>query len=135
MGSFRNFMNGRYGMDKLNFFLLILSAGIVITLRIITAFVGYYGLSYLGFIPVVFVIIRALSRNIQMRRIENERFEKFWTGMVKFFRSIPQFFRDRRQYKYFRCPKCRTKLRVPRMGGKTLEITCRNCQEKFKIRA
>ena len=135
MGSFRNFMNGRYGMDKLNLFLLLLSAGLVITLRIVSMFIGFYWMSLFGFIPAVFALIRALSRNIQKRRIENERFMKFWSGMIRFFRSIPQFFRDRKQYKYFRCPKCRTKLRVPRMGGKTLEITCRSCHEKFKIKA
>ena len=135
MGSFRNFMSGRYGMDKLNIFLLILSGGIVITLRIVTSFIGYYWISYLGFIPAVFAIIRFFSRNVQVRRIENERFERFWAGVVKFFRSIPQFFRDRNQYKYFRCPKCDTKMRVPRMGGKKLEVTCRNCKEKFRIKA
>ena len=39
-------------------------------------------------------------------------------------------FRQRKDYRFFRCPSCRTWLRVPRGKGK-LNITCRHCGERF----
>ena len=38
--------------------------------------------------------------------------------------------KGRKQYRYFRCPSCRTQVRVPKGKG-TLRITCPSCHERF----
>ena len=39
-------------------------------------------------------------------------------------------FRQRKEYRFYRCPSCGTWLRVPRDKGR-LQITCRQCGERF----
>ena len=37
---------------------------------------------------------------------------------------------QRKDYKFFTCPSCKTTLRVPRGKGK-IEIVCRRCGSRF----
>ena len=135
MGFFRDFFRGRYGMDRFNVFLFIVSIVLWVILRIVTLFVGFYWITLIAYLPAIYAIFRALSRSLQKRRIENERYMRARQKFLDFFRNIKQWFADRKAYKYFYCPKCRAKLRVPRMGGKTLEVTCRNCGNKFRVKS
>ena len=116
--SFRNFMSGRYGTDRLNMAILI--AGLVASI-LSSLFRGkavcliFWLLSYALMIWAVF---RMLSRNTYKRYQENR----------KFLQLIDRF-KDR-DNRYFDCPKCRQTVRVPRGKGK-ISITCPRCREKF----
>ena len=113
------FMEGRYGPDKLNSFLLwtaviLMVIGLFIpnaTVRLILMAVYYtlWGWS----------IFRMLSRNTWKRFDENKRYVAFLARL-----------RDR-DHRYYRCPKCRQKVRVPKHKGK-ISITCPKCKEKFQ---
>lgn len=116
---FRNFMIGRYGSDKLNTYLLI--AGVV--LMLIGALLGQRGglaswCSLLSYIPLFWCIFRMYSRNIEARRRENAAVQNFLSHL-----------RDR-EHRYYRCPRCRQTVRVPRHRGR-INIRCPKCGEQF----
>lgn len=116
---FRNFMIGRYGSDKLNTYLLI--AGVV--LMLIGALLGQGGglaswCSLLSYIPLFWCIFRMYSRNIEARRRENAAVQNFLAHL-----------RDR-EHRYYRCPRCRQTVRVPRRRGR-INIRCPKCGEQF----
>jgi len=116
--SFRRFMAGRYGTDRLNMTILI--TGVVISLigafirlpvlNLLTTFVSY-GLMF-------WAIYRSFSRNTYRRYEENRRFLQFFDALKD------------RDHRYFDCPKCRQRVRVPRGKGK-IAISCPKCREKF----
>ena len=111
----RRFMYGRYGSDQLGMFLLLLG----VVLALLGSFTRLYWLGFLAYIPLVLAIFRMYSRNIYKRREENQRFMRE-LGPI----------RDR-QHRYYACPRCRQKIRVPRGKGK-IRITCPKCGERFE---
>ena len=116
---FRNFMIGRYGSDKLNTYLL--GAGIVLML-IGSIFGGKSVLaswcSLIAYIPLIWCIFRMYSKNIEARRRENAAFLNFFAHLKD------------KDHRYFRCPRCRQTVRVPRGRGK-INIRCPKCSERF----
>ena len=114
----QRFMQGRYGSDKLNN--LILGVGIVCSLC--SVFVNYYpvrlGLMIVSYIMLFWALFRMLSRKTYKRYQENKKFLNFL-----------QRLRDR-DHRYYRCPKCRQQVRVPKGKGK-IAIRCPKCSEKF----
>ncbi len=110
----QRFMYGRNGVDQLNIALLIL--GMVLCL--IGSFSTWYIVYYLAYIPLFYAIFRMFSRNVAARREENARVVRLWNRI-----------RDR-SHRYFRCPKCRQTVRVPKGKGK-INIRCPKCGESF----
>jgi len=115
---FRQFMQGRYGGDKLNMVILwggviacILSLIIPWQVVKIIFLVISYGL--MGW-----AIFRAFSTNTYKRYQENRKYLRF-TDRLK-----------DRKHRHFECPKCRQPVRVPRGKGR-IAITCPKCREKF----
>lgn len=111
---FARFMYGRYGSDKLNLVLLV--TGLVISL--VGTFSRLLILGYLAWIPFFVVLWRMFSRNISQRRRENQQFLAFFSRLTD------------RENRYFNCPQCRQKVRVPRGKGK-ISIRCPKCGNKF----
>ena len=112
---FRNFMLGRYGSDKLNSVLLI--AGVV--LMVLGSLVKKLAfLTLLAYLPLFWCMFRMYSRNLEARRRENAAF-------VNFFAHLKD-----REHRYFRCPRCKQTVRVPRGRGK-INIRCPKCSERF----
>ena len=120
-------MAGRYGSDQLNNALLLLA----IVLMVIEWVMKWNWMSM--FILALFILcyFRMFSRNIPARQKEYYSFLKVWTPVQKWFRIKKTAFRERKQYKYFRCPGCRQQLRAPRGRGKIL-VTCQRCHKQFK---
>ena len=115
-------MYGRNGFDSLSLALL-LGAVILNFLNNISYLLIYftplYGLgSLLVYAMLFYGLFRALSRNIPARRAELRKWQSFLTRL-----------RDR-ENRYFRCPSCKQKVRVPRHRGK-LSIRCPKCGERF----
>ena len=114
----RRFMEGRYGNDKLNMAILI--AGVVTSL--LSSFLpgallktALWALSY-GLM--IWAIFRCLSRNTYKRYQENRKYLQLLDRVKD------------REHRYYDCPKCRQRVRVPRGKGK-ISITCPRCKEKF----
>ena len=82
----------------------------------------------------VYAFFRILSRNIAKRRDENRRYLEFWNNGV---REVKQFFlrlKGMKTHKYFRCPSCRSRLRMKRGSG-VKTITCPVCRNQFTKKA
>ena len=128
-GMFR-FMQGRRGVDELAIASLVL--GLVFAL-FGTGFRSLL-LYLLGYACEIYAIFRMFSKNVGKRAEENRKFlahVKQRKGKIKaFFLRI----KLRKQYKYFRCPECRTLMRVNRGRGE-VEITCPKCKKTFKKKA
>lgn len=124
-GFFSRFMYGRYGNDKLNVFLVL----VLIGMGIISLFSNSYILIALQFIVLALFLLRFLSKNTYKRRSENEKFLKLSAPVVRFFKSKIRQLKDK-DNKYFKCPKCSAKLRVPKNKGK-ITVTCPVCRHKF----
>ena len=116
--SFRHFMTGRYGNDKLNMTIL----GVAVAISLLSTFIPSAGvklvMTALSYGLLIWSISRTLSRNTYKRYQENRKFLQ-----------IVERAKDR-EHRYFDCPKCRQMVRVPRGKGK-IAITCPRCREKF----
>ena len=114
----RRFMDGRYGMDKLN--MAILWTGVAASLLSALIRVQPLNLIFwlLSYALMFLSIFRILSRNTYKRYQENRKFLQFFDRLKD------------REHRYFDCPKCRQMVRVPRGKGK-ISITCPRCKEKF----
>ncbi len=123
-------MAGRRGADELSLSLLIL--GLVLTFA--SSLTGI-GLLYLvGLASYGLSIFRMFSRKIEKRYAENIKFTAFWHKAVG---AVKQFFnrvKNARSYKYFKCPQCHSRLRLPRKVGE-VTVTCGKCHHAFKQKA
>ncbi len=117
------FFSGRNGFDALNKIILWPS---VINM-LLSNFIPVYWISFAVYIlcaiGIGYSYFRAFSRNLTKRQAENDRYLA-WRNRLKRKRQ------QRKTHCFFRCPKCRAHLRVPKGKGK-ISITCRDCGEKF----
>ena len=128
------FMYGRYGVDELGRDLLYLALGfslLSIVLNIFHVRTVTLVLSLLSILVMIFIIFRALSRNINRRVMENHKYLAKTEKIRTKFRFWRQRFRERKTYRYVRCPHCKNYSRVPRGKGK-IKITCRVCKKQFE---
>jgi len=126
MNWLRNKMYGRYGSDQLGIALLV----IAIIISVVSYFVPVPFLGYLSLAPLVFGIYRIFSKNITKRQQENYKFLKGWYGFKNFFVNFKDNIRARGEFRFFKCPGCGQKVRVPKGKGK-INITCPKCKNKF----
>jgi len=128
---FRRFMYGRYGNDQFNNFILIcaLIAGL---LTIFLRGVAYVAFSMLQMLLLVLWALRAFSKNHFARRKENTSFLALRNRVKPWFNSVSAFFKRLadRNHKYFKCPNCKSRLRVPRGRG-NITVTCPRCKNRF----
>lgn len=130
------YFSGRYGNDELSKF-LSLSGLIVIVLAM---FMSNQLVSLIGVGLAAYGFLRIVSKEKENRRKELSIYIKIKTKIVNFFNGIKNLFTKKNKSKsksremsrgkaVVSCPNCSQKLRVPK--GKTLTITCSNCQHKF----
>ena len=120
----RAMMTDRNGLDKLSIALIVLAL-------VINAFSQFFPLLILfSLIVMIYAVWRVFSKNLAKRRDENYRFTHI-IGDIKDSYEKWRFRRQQsKQYKFFNCPGCKSKLRVPRGKGK-ISITCPRCGLKF----
>lgn len=127
---FARFMQGRYGADQLCNLTLYLALGLTIAdLFLKTGIVGAAGVALY-----VITIVRMLSRNRGKRAAENQRYLFLTANIRKKFRQFIQRQKNRKQYKYFKCPQCRALLRLTRGCGQ-VNVTCARCNHEFSQKA
>ena len=126
----QNWMRGRNGTDQLGIFTLM--TGLVLSL--IGSFSGGGFVSFLGFVFYVVTIFRMCSRNIEARRKENQKYMELTGNFSLKMHQFIQRTRNRKTYKYFRCPECRQLLRLKRGCGEKM-ITCAKCGHQFRQKA
>ena len=124
------FMAGRRGADEFSLALLI--GGMVLSL--LGNLINWPILSLLSIAAYVYCAFRMLSRNLQKRYAENQKFVTTWKRSTSAIRQWWARLRNIRKYKYYRCPQCKSWLRLPRKVGE-VTVTCGSCKHQFKKRA
>ena len=128
--SFARFMSGRYGADNLSYAMVITA----LVMTVIGALSGLGILTLMADALLIVMFVRMLSKDRYRRAHENQVYlEK--TQSVR--RAVTEWMnrvKNSKKYHYFTCPKCRTRLRVPRGVG-NVTITCKSCGNKFDKKA
>ena len=120
----RNFMYGRYGRDHLNLFLTIVS----FILLIIGVFVRAEAAWILLIAALILLTVsyyRMFSRNYAKRYAENQKFLSVIHKITGKKRQLQD-----KDHAYFKCPKCKKQLRVPKGKGR-IQIHCPQCGTDF----
>ena len=128
--AFMTFMAGRYGGDQ--FSRVQVWTGLIIYL--IAVFTGISILSYLGLAMYVWAFFRIFSRNVEKRAAENQRYLQATAKARTSAMQARNRFKNRKEYKYFRCPKCKSYLKLPRNVGE-VTVTCGKCRHQFRKKA
>lgn len=123
---FRRWMTGRYGPDALNRFLSA-AAMVCLLLALLLRLPVLDGLA-LGLLLLSYW--RLFSRDIARRAAENAAFCRARQRLLDTARQKRIEWAQRGQYRYYRCPGCRQRLRVPRGHGR-IAITCPRCRTEF----
>lgn len=123
------FFAGRNGVDQLG------RAVTFVTLAVLVVSMFTHGrvsevLFILALLGIVYMYFRMFSKNVAKRRAENAKFMQKTYSMRTWFRGLGERWRQRREYKFFRCPGCGTLLRVPRGKGR-IKIVCHKCGNSF----
>lgn len=115
----RDFMAGRYGQDQLGICLFVAGLVMMVPGMILGRFFPWaVAFNILSWILLLWCIYRIYSRNIAARAKENRAFVGFFSRLKD------------RKHRYYRCPSCRQRVRVPRGRGK-ISIRCPKCTNKF----
>ena len=128
--SLTRFMSGRYGADQLGMTMLWTS----LIMSIIGSFAKVPLLTLLADALLIWMFFRMLSKNRYKRQHENQVYlQKTYTlrqGMSEWMNRV----KNSKKYRYFTCPQCKKRLRVPRGVG-SITITCKGCGNKFDKKA
>lgn len=129
MNKLRKIMEGRYGGDQLSVAFLLLG--------ILFSFIGRLAriplLSSIAFVPLLISIFRIFSKDISKRSMENYKFAILISPIYSRYKRSIQAIKSRKTYKHFKCPNCKSKLRLPKGKGRVM-ITCPRCKERFERR-
>lgn len=126
MNWLQRMMAGRYGTDQLSLALIV-----VYFILLLLSYLPYcWFLSWLGLLLFAVVLFRTMSRNITKRYRENQKFLHIWYPVKNWFTGKKRRFEGSKTHRYYKCPKCRQALRVPKGRGK-IKITCPKCHEEF----
>jgi hypothetical protein len=139
---FQKLFYGRNGIDMFSAFLLVLS-------------VLFFGLPHflwvIGILLIAYALFRAFSRNVEKRRRElyafngvmqkisyffmniSKRLWPFFTRIKKRFATSNMRWKQRKEYVFIKCKKCKKLLRLPRGKGKIV-VTCPVCHNECTIK-
>lgn len=130
MDRFKKMMSGRYGVDQLSNFMITIS----ILLIVASNAWKLPALNILSMTLLISSYARVFSRNIAKRYQENLRFSNYWNPIKYKLLGFKNRIKSIRTHKYFKCPSCSQKLRVPRGKGK-INVNCSKCHTKFEARS
>lgn len=129
MKKLREIMYGRYGTDQLSKALLLIG--------VILALIGQLTkkplFSFISYVPLLISIYRMFSKDISNRSMENYKFTMYLSTAYSRYKKMQKQFKERKTHKYYKCPNCKTELRLPKGKGKII-ITCPKCKDKFEKR-
>mgnify|MGYP000349810700 CR=1 FL=1 len=118
-------MIGRYGADELAkhrallhwycFFVDVSRLGIFIWLAIAL---------------MIYSTWRMFSKNISARYAENQKYLNYRYQMAVKWNRFKKHLAQRKNYRFYKCPQCKQKVRVPKGRGKIC-ITCPKCRTEF----
>ena len=117
---------GRYRVDQLSILLL----AVALLCSFIAQLFRLPWLMLLYYAGMIYAFWRMFSRNYAARSRENQKLLSFAYKVRARFRILRRRIRDRKMYRYLKCPSCGQYLRVPKGKG-NIEITCSTCRTSF----
>ena len=124
------FMQGRNGFDQLSQFLNML----VLVIFVISLFVKWPPIYYLGLGLLVYMYFRVFSRNIPKRYAENQKFLSLKNKWAYKWENHKRLREQKKVYHIYNCPYCKQKIRIPKGKGSII-ITCPKCKQEFGKRS
>lgn len=118
--------SGRQGMDELSRTLFWWGlAGVLLSLLLGRLWMGVPGMAlrWVGILLLALAFLRAFSRMIPQRELENEVYVEYLTRQARKWERRRERFRQRKEYVFFKCPGCGAYIRVPRGKGR-IHINC-----------
>ena len=73
---------------------------------------------------------RMFSKNISARYAENQKYLNYRYQMAVKWDRFKKHLAQRKNYRFYKCPQCKQKVRVPKGRGKIC-ITCPKCRTEF----
>lgn len=122
---FYRFMQGRYGNDPLNRFLMIVA---LIAMILSIVWKSQFYLLAIGFLG--WGYYRMFSRKVYTRAMENQRYLDVRNKALGRLNREKNLLAQKKKYHIYKCPGCGQKVRVPRGKGK-IEVHCPKCGENF----
>lgn len=120
------FMIGRYGLDQLSNAMFTSSIAVILGSILLKS----SALNTVGIVILLLGYLRMFSKNTSARYRENQKFLGLFGNLKKKTAGYKETAKNRSQYKYFKCPSCGQKLRVPRGKGR-VSINCPKCRNTF----
>ncbi len=121
----RRFMYGRYGIDGLGKFILVVALIVMLASSFIPNEYPRRGTLVVSWLLLALEYFRIFSVKRDKRARENYKYYMFLNSVKGIFGKGPDG-----NYRFFTCPGCKKKVKVPKHHGK-IEITCRNCGTVF----
>ena len=128
--SFASFMAGRYGADQLGMTMFWTA----LILSIVGSFSRVGLLTLMADALLLLMFWRMLSKDRLKRQHENQTYLQKTYGARKAVTEWINRVKNGKKYRYFTCPQCKKRLRVPRGVG-NITITCKGCGNKFDKKA
>ena len=122
----RSFMMGRYGQDELSQLLAIVSLICLVLFFLCRVQIFYI----LAFVLLIYSLFRVMSKNHDNRRAEREVYVSAKNAVKKQFGYIKNKYTHRKTHRYYKCPRCKQALRVPKGKG-SITISCPKCGNQF----
>ena len=122
----QGFMAGRYGTDQLSKLILWISLA-CLAVSMFTRLNVFY---ILGLVLLIYTYYRMFSRNVAKRYAENQKYLNWRYGFAVRRNKRKVHWEQRKIYRFYKCPRCRQKVRVPKGKGK-VAITCPKCRMEF----
>ncbi len=127
---FRRFMQGRNGVDELSQAINV----VALVLLLISLFTHWTITYVLGLGLMFYAYFRIFSKNVPKRYAENQKYRNFRYDWAIKKNKKKQEWEQRKIYRFFRCPMCKQRVRVPKGRGKIC-ITCPKCKAEFVKRS
>ncbi len=117
---------GRYGFDELS----RVGLWVTVAFMALSLFTKNHAFYLLGLLLLALCYFRVFSRKVEKRREENQKFLGMRRlGAVKW--NAAKARREQKKiYRFYKCPQCRQKVRVPKGKGRIC-ITCPKCRAEF----
>ena len=113
---FIKFMEGRYGVDAFAKFTM----GVAFVTIILSMFIrNRVGAAFdtIGLLAILYTYYRMLSRDIQKRYAENQKYLSVTAGIRQKLNREKNIMQQRKVYHIYSCPSCGQKIRIPRGKG------------------
>lgn len=127
---FSKFMYGRYGADNLSRFLSVVSL-IILLASMFCRGIAQSVLFALALAIIIYSYVRVFSKNLSARRSENYKYLQRKQKITSWFSMRRDMWKQRKEFKFFKCPSCKAVLRVPKGKGK-IRIVCKKCGTAFE---